>query len=336
MKTEAKLGLYLQIQVLDKNGKIKHDTGRVQAKCFVSNFVTIWSTILLDGTRYPYLYRTTGDASALTAMANWDSNSYMWSMINPDSDLCGIVVGTDDTMPVDYRNINMGNKINDGTNIGELTYGTMDTSDTVKVLSGGVEWTVFREFTNSSGGIITVKEIGIISRTDASQYSLMARDILPASVAVADSDVMRVGYTFRTEEGYTLQFLQILAEIWTWRSKAALIKQIDGGTVAIASTALWDSAYAPMAARYGMTVYDSNLDGLIVGTGDTPTTLTDYTLETPIASGDGAGQLVYGLTQIFATQTVQGEDQFKPDANGDMPLIISRTFHNKSLSLIHI
>jgi len=91
-----------------------------------------------------------------------------------------------------------------------------------------------------------------------------------------------------------------------------------------------------MAARYGLATYDSDLDGLIVGTGNTPTTLTDYTLETPIVSGDGAGQLVYGLTQIFATQGVQGEDQFKPDANGDMALLISRVFHNKSGSAITI
>lgn len=60
--------------------------------------------------------------------------------------------------------------------------------------------------------------------------------------------------------------------------------------------------------------------GVVVGTGDTAETNVDYTLETKIAEGGGAGQLTHGDTTVTAAAVV--------GANVD--LVVTRAFINGS------
>jgi len=66
--------------------------------------------------------------------------------------------------------------------------------------------------------------------------------------------------------------------------------------------------------------------GLVVGTGTTPETNTDYALDTQIAHGTGAGQLDYGAHSFTATAVV--------GSNVDM--VVSRSFYNGSGSSITV
>jgi hypothetical protein len=67
--------------------------------------------------------------------------------------------------------------------------------------------------------------------------------------------------------------------------------------------------------------------GIIVGTSDTPNTITTYALGGKIANGTGSGQLVYGAESI--------EDVTNPSEN-DLQFRITRTFTNNSNSTITV
>jgi hypothetical protein len=67
--------------------------------------------------------------------------------------------------------------------------------------------------------------------------------------------------------------------------------------------------------------------GIVVGTSDTPNTLTTYALGGKIATGTGSGQLIYGTESI--------EDVTNPSGN-DLQFRITRTFTNNSGSTITV
>jgi hypothetical protein len=67
--------------------------------------------------------------------------------------------------------------------------------------------------------------------------------------------------------------------------------------------------------------------GIIVGTSDTPNTLTTYALGGKISHGSGSGQLVYGAETL--------EDVTNPSGN-DLQFRITRTFTNNSGSTITV
>jgi hypothetical protein len=93
----------------------------------------------------------------------------------------------------------------------------------------------------------------------------------------------------------------------------------------------------PSHASYTYSSYCLNLSslgdagdvsqGIIVGTSDTPNTLTTYALGGKIAHGTGSGQLVYGTESI--------EDVTNPSGN-DLQFRMTRTFTNNSGSTITV
>jgi len=105
----------------------------------------------------------------------------------------------------------------------------------------------------------------------------------------------------------------------------------DPGTVdATATDGTEDMLYWPGQAGGVQFMADAGVNigthGLVVGTGDTAPTNTDYSLETKIAEGAGAGQLTHGVV-VFTAAAVVG-------ANVDM--IIQRAFTNNSGSTITV
>ncbi len=334
MKIETEFGLLLQAQVVNKDGKIKSDTGKIKAKCFTRNMAATWATILVDRIAYPYVVNTVNFNDAVVTKNLWNNQTYMINIKYPDDDTIGIVVGRDDTMPERWDNVYLGDFIIGGAGSGELSYGTMNYSDNPRPVSGGIEWTIYREFINNSGSTIIVKEIGLLSKLYSGRSALVARDVLPNSQSVSDGDTLRIAYTFRAGIGYTLQFLQLIADIWTFRSKATPIKQIDGDSVAVSSTGSWSGSYYPMSFRYGFLTYDDDRDGIILGGGDTAETLTDYALDAMISSGTGPGELVYGFQRYYTVSNV--ETQFKPTSDGYMNIIFERLFENRTASDITV
>lgn len=105
----------------------------------------------------------------------------------------GIVAGTG-TTPVTMTDYELQTLIAHGTGSGQLSYGAVSFgSPTTDGKSRYFEFE--RALTNSSGGTITVNEIGIhIYPTSQSYYFLFLRDVLDAGVDVDDTEILTIKY----------------------------------------------------------------------------------------------------------------------------------------------
>jgi hypothetical protein len=107
----------------------------------------------------------------------------------------GIVVGTGNTA-YDHSQYLLVALIAHGTGSGQLSYGAEIPTPRAWAVS---KWTFskYRVLNNTSGGTITVKEVGIYgyNTLDAKSF-MMARDVLVTPVALPDSSSMKVTYSF--------------------------------------------------------------------------------------------------------------------------------------------
>jgi hypothetical protein len=121
-----------------------------------------------------------------------------------NDDLYGILVGTGAVAPTinDYA---LGTQIADGVGAGELqhgavTYGMPTASATVS------HFTITRDFSNASGGVVTVNEIALYvkghqawisdydDRDALDQYFMTIRDVIGGGIAVPNGDTLTVNY----------------------------------------------------------------------------------------------------------------------------------------------
>ena len=128
--------------------------------------------------------------------------SYQWIAYGQDgtagykiSDTIGIILGTGDTAvtPSDYKLVT---PIVHGTTTGTMEYLGHWFSSTVTVSAPNASFTMERMYKNSSGGTITVKEIGIYS-FDENFVFCICRDVLSSSVSVSDGEYLKVTYTIQ-------------------------------------------------------------------------------------------------------------------------------------------
>lgn len=118
----------------------------------------------------------------------------------------------------------------------------------------------------------------------------------------------------KPSKSFLIQFLELIYAIF--RFTGDLSATATDGTEDI----MYDADKAvqlQLKADAGLNV-DSH--GIVAGTGDTAETNTDYALETQIAEGTGAGQLVHGRTTVGVAAVV--------GANVDLE--VTRTFTNGS------
>jgi len=116
-------------------------------------------------------------------------------------DKAGIRVSTSNT-PVTPSDWTMQfEHIMHGTGVGELWhYATVVGS--VTILGNTVTMEITREFKNLSGGLITVKSVGIVCLTDwilvNGEKILLARDVLDTPQNVLDGQTLKITYTLKT------------------------------------------------------------------------------------------------------------------------------------------
>jgi hypothetical protein len=112
-------------------------------------------------------------------------------------DTLGIAVGSG-TTAVTIDDYQLATQIAHGLSAGQLSYGA--TTFNAPVTSGQSRYfEVVRTFTNNSGGTVTVREIGLISRNEAGTYSFLSlRDVLASAIEVADTKVLTVTYRILT------------------------------------------------------------------------------------------------------------------------------------------
>lgn len=115
-------------------------------------------------------------------------------------DSYGIQVGSGSGAE-DPSDVALGTKITHGTGAGQLQYQAM--SITAPAIDGDyVEYELARDFINSSGGAVTVNEVGMVLQGHdgtAARYFLVLRDVLPDPPSIDDGETLPVKYTLRTK-----------------------------------------------------------------------------------------------------------------------------------------
>jgi hypothetical protein len=119
-----------------------------------------------------------------------------------NNDGYGIIIGSDNTTPTndDY---DLGASIDDGSGAGEILHGP---HSVVPPYEDGqsIKWELSRTFNNQSGDTVTVREIGMVTKTHYGQYNvntfgefLVARDVF-SDVDVGDEETIQVTYVLET------------------------------------------------------------------------------------------------------------------------------------------
>lgn len=116
-------------------------------------------------------------------------------------DAYGIQVGSgsNTVSPNDYM---LQQKISQGTGSGQLVYGAQ-TNESIVISGNTASVRISRTFTNNSGSIIQVREIGLAVGAYESggtqRYILILRDVLPSALSVPDGQTLTVRYTIAVE-----------------------------------------------------------------------------------------------------------------------------------------
>ena len=196
-KKGSTISLMHRIKIIDKKGKVKYDSGEKKSDSFVKNFMACLMNILSDSHILTSIWTDhDGVARSGVSKTSWVNSNYPFSgAAAATNDDYGIRVGTG-TTPVTATDITIETLIVHGIGAGQLSYGAQVWVDVVESGSN-VDFSWTRAFTNTSGGTITVTEIGF--SVLAGTYDVMiARDVLDAPVAVADDEAIVVEYIWRT------------------------------------------------------------------------------------------------------------------------------------------
>ena len=204
----------LLLQVIDSQGKLKREL-KQPSRSFVRQFIQELYII------HSYTNYTVKDIANTDRIGNreYDFSFLMMISAGGDSgmgtggvpqtsanarqyhlgDLYGIQIGTGAVAP-DANNVALGTKIAHGAAATQMLYGGSEI-ERVSVAAPSASFLLRRYFTNKSGGLITVNEVGIYSPIftgiDTGFASLMSRDVIPGGVAVANNELLRVQYTIQ-------------------------------------------------------------------------------------------------------------------------------------------
>ena len=123
----------------------------------------------------------------------------MHLMADAGVDTYGLLVGSGDA-EVTVDDVDLDEPISHGTGAGQLVYNATSEED---VETSGLESSVryTRTFTNNSGAMVTVKEIGIAFEHKPygaeAWHALVCRDVLPSPTSIPDGATFTLRYTFK-------------------------------------------------------------------------------------------------------------------------------------------
>ena len=186
---------YYRILKHDSAGKLVKDTGLVQSHSYVVQFLELMDGIFTDR---DITATDVGNAESVLVDASDRLDRVGRFDAAAGDDTHGIVVGTNaGTTAEDNENFALDTKIADGGGGGQLNYQAV-TPVAPGVVGPNVDFDISRAFANTSGGTITVKEIGcIVKNTTDTKYHLIFRDVV-SDEPVDDTETLTVVYTMRT------------------------------------------------------------------------------------------------------------------------------------------
>jgi len=193
---QGSLSLWTRVNI-HRDGKLIEKGKWEEGHSFVKNF--LYTLYTCFGHAYDYLaVNTSGSVEGVESPA---VNEYTFRATDAAAanDNYGILLGTDNTA-VTLSDYVLGTKIAHGVAATQLSYGA-HSNNFAQPDGSNVDLVLIRLFTNSSGGDITVEEMGLVCyQVEAvgglSKYYLLARDL--KNFTITDGDVAYVEYRLRT------------------------------------------------------------------------------------------------------------------------------------------
>lgn len=317
-----------------KTGFLIWRSGRREGGSWTANFLKLWRCYFAA-------------ASADTAT---DTGNTSRTLLNPDDyaggsrnffagkgavnvGTYGIQVGTSATA-VTQADYALGTLIATGSGAGQLNYQVGRDSGAPSISSSSFSYTFGRDFSNASGGSITVKEIGlaVVSRYsgDTDGNFLVAHD-LTGDVAVGDGQTLAVDYTLSFGTPYIRAWGALLALCISESSATTNPSWVNVNGGYDSNTDVLDASYSlmvptkqtgnPSNNTMGLiSPGSSTTKGIVVGSATTAVAVTDTKLGTLILDGSTSGKLVYQTGSCDAVVT-SGSDSW---------VIVRRSFSNIS------
>lgn len=190
------------------------------------------------------------------------------------------------------------------------------THNAITSIVDGYKYEIDRTFTNSTGGDLTVEEIGLVTDTDANDPVLIARD---AGLGISVNNTQALDTTHR----FTVHELEGWNYNWISMIKGGMdevnvdLKPVNYDTVLL--TRSINPTYAVAWGCYGYNSDDHS--GIIIGSSNDSLDVDDYCMQSHIEHGTSAGELYYGISDRDSTCTIDGNDVY---------MRFSRIFYNFS------
>ena len=198
--TVLNMSLYVSIKVWDKDGRIIRSVYEES-----HSLVQAWLAQLLANMGFITLSGTHNDigGSARTITSSTSANLVAYRSVGAVNDATeGIVIGTGSTA-VDITDSKLVAQIAEGTSSGQMTHQVQTYPANITISDPDATFAINRNFTNNSGGQITVAEIGIYARLTHTVNTegdfCIVRDV-PASVDVPNGGGCNVAYSFKISE----------------------------------------------------------------------------------------------------------------------------------------
>ena len=217
LKIHNNIDIRLTVTIKDKDGKIIK-VHKQRSHSFLMNYLSMIAGLMVNpyGSENNYYYFLSTAGTWWSFAPNYTTVKNTLTMLDGNNDSTyGIVVGSGTATPTpqDYK---LGNQIVNGTGSGQLVYGSHTVSPTpatsglangtstpssglLNISGNTTSFTISRLFTNSSGGAITVSEVGIIVEAtlngNNTGYVLILHDLLSSPVTIQNGGAITVTYT---------------------------------------------------------------------------------------------------------------------------------------------
>ncbi|MGC9113289.1 hypothetical protein [Acidilobus sp.] len=199
--TSVQVRAYVTYEVRDKDGKVilrRTEPSRSLVENYAIFQLAMWGSQTI----------TTADTSNVSININGASPGIININAPAGNNTYGIVVGSGSNT-VSPTLVSLAAPITNGTGAGQLQYQAMSFSSGVTVSGNTTSFTLSRSFVNSSGGTVTVSEIGIIAYVSgfamtnvstnssvSSDYFLLAYDVPSSAITVQNGQTLQITYTF--------------------------------------------------------------------------------------------------------------------------------------------
>lgn len=186
---KSSIGMFYQLTVRDKEGKIVRKTRLRRSRSFCIAFLQILQVQMLQANKQ--IRDTLNSVETCAPLSdNFKANAAATINVN------GIQIGTGTTTPTntDYA---LETLIAHGSGATQINYAIQSDIDAQEV-GANVDYQLLRSMQNLSGSTINVSEAGIAGYLLApAKYALLVHDVFTA-VPVANGQTITITYTFRT------------------------------------------------------------------------------------------------------------------------------------------